>query len=316
MIALITFLIYWFVIRKRRQQWEQEYVADFDRYSEKGTQGDRTSSQRARSIGPRHSTASTTYTRSSNVIQIAFIPGITDQEHTPPVPPIPSSQPHSPYTDASGDHYFMPGDLRDSTYSGFTDDGASTIDRRSMARSIAPSIAPSLLRESVASHVFNDTLTNPMPAQTALRGRANMVSVQRSANASRSPSVPAVPTIDRSKYPAPQQSSNALAGASGSSASRSRTELAPRSPDVPSIQVTSDSASAHTDDDGLSFRSAQPDLRGAIQEATRRASARPTHGGFGTAKPSTPGSANRDPSPFSDANRLPESSSAETTPRT
>ena len=82
----------------------------------------------------------------------------------------------------------MPGDLRDSTYSDFSQFAS---DRQSMA----PSIAPSLLRASIAT-----TAAPPMPvlpAQQAARGRPAVVSVHlpssQTATSSQSPPVPQVP---------------------------------------------------------------------------------------------------------------------------
>lgn len=317
-VAILVFCLWFFVIRKRRQQWEAAYVQEYDEVSERSSQRDTFSpAQRARSENTR-SIASTAYTRSSNVIQIAFIPGVTDRNDgfAPPVPPIPS-QANSPWSDSSDDHYFMPGDLRDSTYSGFTDDGASTIDRRSMARSIAPSIAPSLLRESIASHAYHeDAIANPMPAQTALRGRANMVSVKSGSN---TPNVTPVPNPDRTRFPiaiASGSSSNRHSGiptTTTSTTHRPEPLISIDSAPIPTIQVSSDSASDTTD--AMSVRSGAPHIKSAIEEATRRASSQPTHGGLGSVRPSAAASANRDPSPFSDANRISTAASVESSPR-
>lgn len=285
-IAIGTWLVWRFVIKKRRAQFKAEYEAQF---SDK-------SASYAATLRTRASMASTTYTRASNVIQIAFIPGVTGRSDDTPVPPIPSSQPNSPFTDGSGDHYFMPGDLRDSTYSGFTDDGAS-IDRRSVARSIAPSIAPSLLRQSVASTIYEDgAVQRAMPAQTAQRGRANVVSVQRSAPQSRSPSTPAVPYLDRSKYKGRIPVVPSSPGPSNLSTERHMSAL-------PEIQVTSDAAS------DFSVATAAPsNLQASIEEAAKKAAEAPTPQVVEAVKP-------RDPSPFSDENRLSDGSNAATTPR-
>lgn len=88
----------------------------------------------------------------------------------------------------------MPGDLRDSTFSDFTDDG-----RSSFARS---SIAPSMARSSVATTIYrNNAVINPVPAQTVTRAKAVAVSVNPSGKNSPidTPRVgtPPVPTIDQ-----------------------------------------------------------------------------------------------------------------------
>lgn len=156
-IAIITFLVWWFVIRKRRQAQaaQQKSAAGSARH------------ERSRSM---QSIASTVLTRASNVIQIAYIPGVTNRSApetpgtlVPPVPPIPSTHASS----ASSDQYlFTPGDLRDSRYSN------ATSDRRSIATSLA--------RSSVATTIYrNDAIVMPIPAQQARAGKAAVVSVKQ-----------------------------------------------------------------------------------------------------------------------------------------
>lgn len=135
------------------------------------------------------SIASTVLTRASNIIQIAYIPGVTNRSApstpgllVPPVPPIPialSSTSSSPRYEH--EHFFMPGDLRDSTYSGMSD-------RTSYARN------------SVASTIYGkNAVVSPLPAQTVIRGKAAVVSV-RSNGASSGELTPPVPSVDYSKY--------------------------------------------------------------------------------------------------------------------
>lgn len=132
-----------------------------------------------------HSIASTALTRASNVIQIAYIPGIVNRSPpdspnvlVPPVPALPASNTNSvastPYLEQDR-HFFMPGDLRDSTYSDFSELGRN-------------SIAPSLARSSVATDAF----AHPMPAQQALRSRPAVVSVH--VPASQNSTVPPLPS--------------------------------------------------------------------------------------------------------------------------
>ena len=149
------------------------------------------------------SIASTVLTRASNVIQIAYIPGVTNRsEHStpdliPPVPPIPAFSPaHSsvstPAATTADQHFFMPADLRDSTYSDYT------VDRNSYARtSMATSRVPSTAYRGSA-------VVNTLPAQTAIRGKANPVAVKT--NGKNSPidspraQTPAMPLANRNRY--------------------------------------------------------------------------------------------------------------------
>jgi len=137
------------------------------------------------------SIASTVLTRASNIIQIAYIPGVTNRSApstpgllVPPVPPIPialSSNNSSPYEQ---EHFFMPGDLRDSTYSGISD-------RTSYART------------SVASTIYGkNAVVSPIPAQTVIRGKPALVSVKSNGASSSGELTPPVPSVDYSKYSA------------------------------------------------------------------------------------------------------------------
>ncbi|KAJ5288922.1 hypothetical protein N7478_001952 [Penicillium angulare] len=148
-LALLLFLIYWFVIRKRRQERadQQEKSSQFA--------AARSGRQSTQSI------ASTVLTRASNVIQIAYIPGVTNRSPpetpaslVPPVPPLPGAHPDQ--------HFFMPGDLRDSSWTTTTGH-----------QSISPT-----LRSSVATTIYrSDAIVSPMPAQQISRSRANIISV-------------------------------------------------------------------------------------------------------------------------------------------
>ncbi|KAK3370256.1 hypothetical protein B0H63DRAFT_527990 [Podospora didyma] len=200
-IAVITYLVWRFCVRTRREPmqqdgWEEERdvvpdMVSLPRHNEK-----RASTHTVGSI------ASTVLTRASNIIQIAYIPGVTNRAATspgllvPPVPPIPSahSQISSPVPSPAGtedqhffvpgDLRFVPGDLRDSTYSGLS----GYTDRTSFART---SYAP---RSSVASTIYGKI----EPAQTGMMAKPAMVSV-KSAN-SNGTSTPPVPAVDYDKY--------------------------------------------------------------------------------------------------------------------
>jgi hypothetical protein len=166
-IVIVIYLLWIFRIRPRRKQEDQQIWTDQNVEKRDQTGLNRSARHSTRS---HHSIASTVQTRASNVIQIAYIPGVTNRSPpdspnllVPPVPALPVSTATSvastPYLEQDR-HFFMPGDLRDSTYSGF-----SELDRNS--------IAPSLARTSVATNAF----VPPMPAQQALVSRPAVVSV-------------------------------------------------------------------------------------------------------------------------------------------
>lgn len=178
-VAILTFLVYWFCIRKKRQEYDEQYSEHgLEKRSTLGA--NRQARQSTRSVG---SIASTVLTRASNVIQIAYIPGVTNRSppdtpaHTiPPVPPVPVTPFNSARNSAllspnyaQDQHFFMPGDIRDSTYSGMSDRTDGTRN----------SITPSLARSSVATTMYrSNAIVSPMPAQQALRGKPAVVSVR------------------------------------------------------------------------------------------------------------------------------------------
>ncbi|GKZ28227.1 hypothetical protein AbraIFM66950_000039 [Aspergillus brasiliensis] len=178
-VAIVTFLVWWFFIRKKRQEQaasEGEKASTFNdaRQSRKST----------------HSIASTVLTRASNVIQIAYIPGVTNRSPpetpghlVPPVPPLPGAHPDQ--------HFFMPGDLRDSTWSEMSNE----------RRSIAPS-----LRSSVATTIYrNNAIVSPMPAQQVMRTKAAVVNINGAADA---PAVPAITPAQLAKAGVTTSTSN------------------------------------------------------------------------------------------------------------
>lgn len=135
------------------------------------------------------SIASTVLTRASNIIQIAYIPGVTNRSApstpgllVPPVPPIPIALSGASTPRYEQEHFFMPGDLRDSTYSGMTD-------RTSYART------------SVASTIYGkNAIVSPVPAQTVIRGKPALVSVKSNGNSSSGELTPPVPSVDYGRY--------------------------------------------------------------------------------------------------------------------
>jgi len=180
-LGAILFLIWWFVVRPRRDERkaQQEKSGAFaaQRSERKSTQ----------------SIASTVLTRASNIIQIAYIPGVTNRSPpetpaslVPPVPPLPGATPDQ--------HFFMPGDLRDSSWTATTGH-----------QSISPT-----LRSSVATTIYrNDAIVSAIPAQQIQRSRANIVSVHNGSSGSDSTptqpvmitprDAPAVPAITSSQ---------------------------------------------------------------------------------------------------------------------
>jgi len=179
-----------FCIKTKRQQYEQE---DWTEDHEESTEAEKDFAMRRDARASTHtvaSIASTVLTRASNIIQIAYIPGVTNRSApstpgllVPPVPPIPialSSAASTPRYEQ--EHFFMPGDLRDSTYSGISD-------RTSYART------------SVASTIYGkNAVVSPVPAQTVIRGKAAVVSVKSNGANTPGDLTPPVPSVDYGKY--------------------------------------------------------------------------------------------------------------------
>ncbi|KAL8775086.1 MAG: hypothetical protein Q9209_000565 [Squamulea sp. 1 TL-2023] len=209
-VMIATFLVWRFCIKKRREAFDQNENEWTDVKAEAEKQDDEFVMQRdarasTHTVG---SIASTVLTRASNIIQIAYIPGVTNRSVEsspdlliPPVPPIPAASPSlstvsTPQPGQHDQHYFMPGDLRDSTYSG-TYSGYTADDRTSYARS---SMTPSMMRSSVATAAYRDNaVINPVPAQKIIRGKATAVSLRSNERTSpvatpRSPTPP-MPTF-------------------------------------------------------------------------------------------------------------------------
>jgi len=189
-IGIVTYLVWRYCIKTKRQQYEQENWAE-DPDESLPAEKDFTMRRDARaSTHTVASIASTVLTRASNIIQIAYIPGVTNRSApstpgllVPPVPPIPialSSNGSTPRYEQ--EHFFMPGDLRDSTYSGISD-------RTSYART------------SVASTIYGkNAIVSPIPAQTVIRGKPALVSVKSNGASSSGELTPPVPSVDYGKY--------------------------------------------------------------------------------------------------------------------
>ncbi|KAL2157357.1 hypothetical protein VTH06DRAFT_6175 [Thermothelomyces fergusii] len=197
-LAIMTYLLWRFCVRTRRQAAMTE---PWDDGQDQGLEGEKTFARRRdcrASTHTTHSIASTVLTRASNIIQIAYIPGVTNRATpspsvlVPPVPRIPGAMSQAGARFGTGDErFFVPGDLRDSTYSGLS----SLSDRTSFART---SYAP---RSSVASTVYGKSAVVVAPAQTGMRAKPAMVSVKPShSNPSTAASTPPVPAVDYGRY--------------------------------------------------------------------------------------------------------------------
>ncbi|KAI0908607.1 hypothetical protein F4823DRAFT_486429 [Ustulina deusta] len=206
LIAALTYLLWRFCIKNKRAAYVEQWQGEGERTKEH-MDGDFASRRSQReSTHTVHSIASTVLTRASNIIQIAYIPGVTNRATptsptllVPPVPPIPiahaESAISSPYEDQ---HFFVPGDLRDSTYSGIS----TYTDRTSYART---SYAP---RSSVASTIYGkNAFVSPVPAQKGNFLKPSLVSVKsRAASTNSDESAPPVPAVNYEKYDRPPPS--------------------------------------------------------------------------------------------------------------
>jgi hypothetical protein len=220
-IAIMVFVIWKFCLKGKRRPIEEGEWQEVDMAEQEKVENDFVSRRSTRaSTHTVASMASSVLTRASNIIQIAYIPGVTNRSGlgspdllVPPVPPIPAMSPSSGFsTPYSEQHFFVP-DFRDSMASGTTD-GYSTYARTS--------IAPSLARTSVASTVYRqNAIVSPLPAQTIVRGKAAVVSVK--STGSNSPSgmeTPPVPEIDPKHAVKPIRIQMPMSGSSASSLSR------------------------------------------------------------------------------------------------
>lgn len=185
-IAVITYLVWRFLIKpKRASRLDDRHTSIYeaDANPARGVEkNNSTGHGRRASTHTVHSIASTVLTRASNIIQIAYIPGVTNRATptpdvlVPPVPPMPAN-----YGDeANGsEHFFVPGNLRDSTYSGFS----STSDRTSYAP-----------RSSIASTIYGRQAEVQTASQAGMRAKPTVVSVKPG------PNTPPVPSIDMDRF--------------------------------------------------------------------------------------------------------------------
>ncbi|OBT88147.1 hypothetical protein VE02_03513 [Pseudogymnoascus sp. 03VT05] len=189
-IAIIVYLAWRFFVKNKRAQYEEEYA---EQYTNQATDSEKDFASRRDARASTHtvgSIASTVLTRASNIIQIAYIPGVTNRSApstpgllVPPVPPIPIALSSASTPSYEDEHFFMPGDLRDSTYSAMTD---------------RTSYAP---RSSVASTIYGkNAVVSPLPAQTVMRGKAAVISVKSNGGHSPGDLTPPVPSVDYNRY--------------------------------------------------------------------------------------------------------------------
>jgi hypothetical protein len=141
----------------------------------------------AASIRTRASVAGSFLSRASNVIQIAFIPGVINRSNggsshnsLAPVPPIPAqyanNKPKSPLANDGDFLLFRPGSTFSATSSR---SGVRDTQYTQYTYGSRQSITPSLARSSMALEIYRDEGTPPpMPATTMLRAAPRMVSVR------------------------------------------------------------------------------------------------------------------------------------------
>lgn len=189
-VAIIAYLAWRFFVKNKRAQYEGDYA---EQYTNQATESEKDFASRRDARASTHtvgSIASTVLTRASNIIQIAYIPGVTNRSApstpgllVPPVPPIPIALSNASTPNYEDEHFFMPGDLRDSTYSAMTD---------------RTSYAP---RSSVASTIYGkNAVVSPMPAQTVMRGKAAVISVKSNGGHTPGELTPPVPSVDYNRY--------------------------------------------------------------------------------------------------------------------
>ncbi|RCI09144.1 hypothetical protein L249_1567 [Ophiocordyceps polyrhachis-furcata BCC 54312] len=190
-IATLTYLVWRFLIKpKRSRNSPTIYSAKTPRDAEKDNASRFTHRSSTHTV---HSIASTVLTRASNIIQIAYIPGVTNRATptspsvlVPPVPPIPMQhQQGNRGSDQENDQrFFVPGNLRDSTYSGISDYSDRT------------SYAP---RSSIASTIYGRQAQVQTPAQTGMRAKPTVVSVRPGGAGAANPAPP-MPSIDYERF--------------------------------------------------------------------------------------------------------------------
>lgn len=308
-VILAVYFVWKHKIKNKRGEFEGA-AWDGETYSDSQREKDFHSRRQTQaSSNGRNSIASTVLTRASNIIQIAYIPGVTNRATptsptllVPPVPPIPiarsGSQAGTPNS-TEDQHFFVPGDLRDSVCSGVS----GYTDRTSYART---SYAP---RSSVASTIYGKAGVVVTPAQTGMRAKAAMVSVKSiGGNSTGSEgSTPPVPALDLKKFAnqgpvSPADSTFSVGSTFLNNATSANTATAVRAqmvsvgsslkqsstasmsedeqpstptPNTPGLASSPREEQSPFRDPPESKRSSNQTLSAVIEEATKRASQRP-----------------------------------------
>lgn len=206
-ICIVVFLVWFLWIRKRRAQQEAE--------AEEWEEEDDIAQQKAAFQSMLHDAASTrtrgsfansVLSRASNVIQIAFIPGVTTRTAsspnsplTTPVPPVPAARSiaRSPLANQDDAIFFRPGDIRDSSYSNTSSIALDRRDTQYTVDSRDSSMTP--------ASVYHESLTiQPIPAQ-ASRAVPRMVSVKTSNTGSSTESDPSTSAGNKMQIVMPGQ---------------------------------------------------------------------------------------------------------------
>ncbi|RKF76070.1 hypothetical protein GcM1_229008 [Golovinomyces cichoracearum] len=191
-VTIITYAIWRCCIKIKRPQSQGKSLSDYTVDSYEGEKSFTAQRDARASTHTVASIASTVLTRASNIIQIAYIPGVTNRSCpnspgflVPPVPPIPLAltSNYGSTVSVEQEHFFMPSDLRDSTYSTLTSQ-------------------TSFERDSVASTIYGkNAIVSPLPAQRGIRGKAAVVSVKSAAASEQS--TPIIANLDFFEAPLP-----------------------------------------------------------------------------------------------------------------
>jgi hypothetical protein len=196
LIATFVFLVWKYALKGKRRAMSQSYENKeypMEKPGHASTLPRNASSARSgQSRASTHTTtsmASTVLTRASNIIQIAYIPGVTNRagEEHPPVPPVPIPTNQEQLL-------FHPTDLRSSAYTDISE-----------FANMRKSVTPSLARTSIASAYVRDT------GVAVMKAKPTVVSVQNKGSAASSPGLPPMPYIDMKRFVAQESSVSGLA---------------------------------------------------------------------------------------------------------
>lgn len=328
-IAIIVFFIWRFWIKKRREQqeleaeeWEEDDIAQQKAEHERRFQAFHTDGMSTRTRG---SLANSILSRASNIIQIAYIPGVTNRNGngsghnsllaSAPVPPVPAAQrgsqpPKSPLSNEGDALFFRPGDLRDSSYSA-TSSLASAGNNRD-TQYTRQSITPSLARSSMASEVYHDDASQmPMPATTVARAAPKVISI-KSAGSPTEPAGSPTPTQDLQVMMPGESSDGHLTPSSSLRGQARQVTVGKGKGRFPVRQASDASSNVSRHAPAVSSPLAEVDNDDEDEEEEEHARARQSY--FGSSTTNTSSTANTTPprvqpveSPFFDASEHPPS---------